>query len=86
MVHVMIENQNIILTKMIKSNALNVLRIALGIWICEKCISGLFGDTCEEAYSENCVNKRCDKNTEKCECINFYSEEINCSEWENVFD
>jgi hypothetical protein len=54
--------------------------------ICEKCISGLFGDTCEEACSENCVNKRCDKNTGKCECINFYSEESNCSECENFFD
>ena len=53
---------------------------------CEKCIFGLFGDTCEEAYSENCVNKRCDKNTGKCEYINFYTEESNCCECENFFD
>ena len=54
--------------------------------ICEKCKDSFYGDICDQNCSKNCLNNKCDKVTGKCQCINFYSEDSDCSECKYFFD
>ena len=54
--------------------------------ICNKCKDGLYGDICDKDCPEKCENKRCEKETGKCDCINHYSRETFCTECQYSYD
>lgn len=54
--------------------------------ICQECKDTFFGEICDQNCPEKCINKKCDKTTGKCECINHYSTESNCTQCDDFYD
>ena len=54
--------------------------------MCYQCKDSFYGETCNEKCSENCKDNKCEMNTGKCQCINYFSEDSNCTECKNYYD